>query len=88
MKKEKLLTKVALLPLILITFLNVACAAATIKTWLISAERGSLVRYDGKGNVSEEKSLRDANNYRCYSPEDDKYWRTLFANAKACCDSK
>lgn len=80
------------LPLILISFLSASagCAAGglVVKTWLIDAERGTLVRRDKNQNVTEEKSLRDANNYRCYSPNDDQAWRSSYAQLKACCDSK
>jgi len=90
--KLKKWTKGPVLLLILTGFLSagVGCAAGglIIKTWLIDAERGTLVRRDKNQNITEEKSLRDANNYRCYSSTDDQAWRSAFAQAKACCESK
>ena len=64
-----------------------ACAGLVIKTWILSSERNQLERYkDGK--LAETKSLADANGYRCYSRADDQAWRTAYAQAQACCNSR
>lgn len=53
-----------------------------ITTWLISSGWDGLVRFNGDGTVSQRKSIPDADNYRCYSPIDDEYWRSAMI---ACC---
>jgi hypothetical protein len=64
-----------------------ACGSLQIKTWLIDANDGSLVRTKN-GVVIEKQSYTDANGYRCYSPIDDEAWRARMATLSACCPGR
>lgn len=68
---------------------SIGCAASlVIKTWFLDASIPALVRRDSRGVIVEQKELRDADGYRCYSRSDDEAWRTDFSRAQACCNSK
>lgn len=56
-----------------------------ITTWFLDSSIPALVRKDKEGNIREQKSLQEADGYRCYSRADDEAWRSSYAQLSACC---
>lgn len=72
MLKKRLMLAI---PAILITLSS--CASLTITTWLI--------QQDGLVHGPDQKTLAEAQGYRCYSEADDTAWRTELKIQTACC---